>query len=314
MIVGVLRSTVELARSLRDRRRLVFDFVSRDLRSRYAGSSLGFFWSVIQPLANLAVYMFVFMVVLKARWADSMPEAEVSLMMLTGFMAWSTHAETLSRSTTCVQDNSNLIQKVVFPAEVLPTYLSLSAMVSLLVGLPIIFAGMLLYSKVLPNYMDAREAGIAKAIERAIERGVDPASLEFGPELAVGLPLLLVPLLIVLQWLFSTGVAYLMATLQVLLRDLQHLVPLLLTVWMFSTPIFYPATLLTDKTIGPISARLVLEFNPMYWLIDSYQRVMLYGLWPQWDLLLRFAAVALVVFTLGSRFLMREKRGFPDQL
>jgi ABC-type polysaccharide/polyol phosphate export permease len=292
----------------------VLDFVSRDLRSRYAGSSLGFFWSVVQPLANLAVYMFVFNVVIRARWSDSMTSAEVSLVMLTGFLAWATHAETLARSTTCVQDNSNLIQKVVFPAEVLPTYLSLSAMVSLLVGLPIILAAMLLYSKGLPNYEAAREAAFELAVKRAIERGVDPGSVALGPELAVGLPLLLVPLLIVLQWIFSTGVAYLMSTLQVLLRDLQHLVPLLITVWMFSTPIFYSATLLADKSLGPIPAGLVLEFNPMYWLIDSYQRTMLYGMWPQWNLLLRFAAVALVVFALGSRFLMREKRGFPDQL
>jgi ABC-type polysaccharide/polyol phosphate export permease len=314
VISGVLRSTAELSRSLWDRRRLVLDFVSRDLRSRYAGSSLGFFWSVVQPLANLAVYMFVFNVVIRARWSDSMTSAEVSLVMLTGFLAWATHAETLARSTTCVQDNSNLIQKVVFPAEVLPTYLSLSAMVSLLVGLPIILAAMLLYSKGLPNYEAAREAAFELAVKRAIERGVDPGSVALGPELAVGLPLLLVPLLIVLQWIFSTGVAYLMSTLQVLLRDLQHLVPLLITVWMFSTPIFYSATLLADKSLGPIPAGLVLEFNPMYWLIDSYQRTMLYGMWPQWNLLLRFAAVALVVFALGSRFLMREKRGFPDQL
>jgi lipopolysaccharide transport system permease protein len=314
VISGVLRSTAELVRSLRDRRRLVLDFVGRDLRSRYAGSSLGFFWSVIQPLANLAVYLFVFNVVIKARWSDSMTSAEVSLVMLTGFLAWTTHAETLSRSTTCVQDNSNLIQKVVFPAEVLPTYLSLSAMVSLLVGLPIILVGMLLYSKGLPNYEAAREAAFELGVKRAIERGLDPGSVALGPELALGLPLLLVPILIALQWIFSAGVAYLMATLQVLLRDLQHLVPLLITVWMFSTPIFYPASLLADKSIGPIPARLVLELNPMYWLIDSYQRVMLYGMWPQWNLLLRFAVVALVIFALGSRFLMREKRSFPDQL
>lgn len=317
-MIGVLRSTTELVRSLHDRRALVLDFVRRDLRSRYAGSSLGFFWSVVQPLANLAVYMFVFNVVIKARWSDSMTGAEVSLMMLTGFMAWATHAETLARATTCVQDNSNLIQKVVFPAEVLPTYLSLSAMVSLLVGLPIIFAAMVLYSQGLPNYEVARagalEIATRRAVERAVERGGDPAPVALGPELAIGLPLLLVPVLIVLQWIFSTGVAYLMSTLQVLLRDLQHLVPLLITVWMFSTPIFYPATLVAGKSIGPIPAGLVLELNPMYWLIDSYQRTLLYGLWPQWGLLLRFAVVALVLFALGARFLMREKRGFADQL
>jgi len=222
-------------------------------------------------------------------------------------MAWSSQAETLSRSTTCVQDNANLIQKVVFPAEVLPTYLSLSSMVSLLVGLPLIFLLMVAYAKGMPNYMAAREAYVAV-------HGTDDPANALGPELTVGLPLLLLPLLVVLQWIFTTGVAYLMSTLQVLVRDLQHLIQLLLTVWMFSTPIFYPAMLLQSKSIGKVPARLVLEFNPMYWLIDSYQRVMLYGLWPQWHLLARFVVVALVIFALGSGFLMREKRGFPDQL
>ena len=85
---------------------------------------------------------------------------------------------------------------------------------------------------------------------------------------------------------------------------------------MFSTPIFYPATILLDpaKAIGPIQASLALELNPMYWLIDAYQRVLLYGLWPQWHLLGRFVLVALVVYALGARFLMRQKRVFPDLL
>src|SRR5262245_18232323 len=123
-------------------------------------------------------------------------------------------------------------------------------MVSLLVGLAIILAVMLLISQVLPNYDAARAAALEFADARAIERHQDPAGVALGPPLVVGLPLLLVPVLIVLQWVFSTGVAYLMATLQVLLRDLQHLVPLLITVWMFSTPIFYPASVVAGKTIG----------------------------------------------------------------
>lgn len=311
MITGILRSTAELSRSLVTHRRLVWDFVRRDLHSRYAGSSLGFFWSVIQPLASLAIYMFVFVIVLNARWADTMSPIEVSLVMLTGFLVWSAHAETLQRATNCVQSHANLIQKVVFPAEVLPTYLSLSSLVSLLVGLPILFVAMLLYSKALPNYVDGREASIAQALAN----GKD-LSVAIGPELTVGLPILMLPLLLALQWVFSTGVAYLMATLQVLVRDLQHVVPLLLTVWMFSTPIFYPATILMNpKTaIGPIPASLALELNPLYWLIDSYQRVLLYGLWPQWHLLGRFALVALAVYALGACFLMRQKRVFPDLL
>jgi ABC-type polysaccharide/polyol phosphate export permease len=307
----VLRSTLELSRSLVEHRRLLFDFVRRDLHSRYAGSSLGFFWSVIQPLANLAIYMFVFQVVLKARWADQMSSVEVSLMMFTGFLAWSSFAETLQRATTCVQSHANLIQKVVFPAEVLPTYLSISSLVSLLIGLPILFAAKTVYADVLDTYALTRAASVAVAIDR----GHDPL-VAVGPELTWGWALLCLPFLIVLQWVFATGVALLMSTLNVLVRDVQHLIGLLLTVWMFATPIFYPARLLRDAktTLGPVHPSLALEINPMYWLIDSYQRVLLYAQWPQWHLLGRFVLVAFVVYALGARFLMREKRGFADLL
>jgi ABC-type polysaccharide/polyol phosphate export permease len=255
--------------------------------------------------------MFVFQVVLKARWADNMSPVEVSLMMFTGFLAWSSFAETLQRATTSVQSHANLIQKVVFPAEVLPTYLSISAMVSLLVGLPILFAAKTAYADVLDGYTHARQASIALAIER----GNDPL-VAVGPELTWGWALLCLPLLLALQWIFATGVALLMATLNVLVRDVQHLIGLLLTVWMFATPIFYPARLLRDAkaTIGPIHPSLALELNPMYWLIDGYQRVLLYAQWPQWQLLGRFAVVALCVYALGAHFLMREKRNFSDLL
>jgi lipopolysaccharide transport system permease protein len=304
VISRVIRSAAELTRSLVNSRRLVASFVRRDLRSRYAGSSLGFFWSVIQPLANLAVYMFVFQFVIKARWADTMGKEEVTLVMLTGFVAWGAFAETMIRSTTCMVDNSNLIQKVVFPAEILPTFISISAMVSLLVGLPIIVAAMAFFVEIGSGYADARAAAIADTLAKGKDLAV-----AIGPPLRWGLPIVMLPVLIALQWLFATGVAYVLCTLNVLVRDMQHVVGLLVMVWMFCTPIFYPAVLLRDTHF-----RFLLEVNPMFWLIDSYQRIVLYGLWPQWHLLGRFAIVALIVYALGARLLMREKRRFPDFL
>lgn len=324
MIANVIRDARAVTRSLLASRRLVWSFVRRDLGSRYAGSSLGFFWSVIQPLANLAIYMFVFQVVLKARWSDAMSPQEVSLVMLTGFVAWGAYSETLLRSTTCMVDNRNLIQKVVFPAEILPTFLSISSLVSLVVSLPIILVAKAVFMEFGTSYADGRtaalERGIKKATELALENGesvsaaVKAAAEAMGPELGWGLPILLLPLLIVLQWIFSTGVAFILSTLNVLVRDVQHVVGLVVMVWMFSTPIFYPATLLRGHSVGPINLSLVLELNPIYWLTDSYQRIVLYAQWPQWHLLGRFALVALIVYALGARLLMREKKRFPDFL
>jgi len=252
--------------------------------------------------------------------------------MLTGFVAWGAYSETLLRSTTCMVDNRNLIQKVVFPAEILPTFLSISSLVSLVVGLPIILVAKALFMEVGTSYADGRAESLAlgiqrateKASEYAVEHGEDVASAvsaavsaaheAMGPDLGWGLPIVILPLLIVLQWIFTTGVSFMLSTLNVLVRDVQHVVGLVVMVWMFSTPIFYPAALLRDKTMGPINVSLVLELNPIYWLIDSYQRIVLYAQWPQWDLLARFAVVSLIVYALGARLLQREKKRFPDFL
>ena len=121
---------IELVRSLKRNKRLLTDLVRRDLRARYVASSMGFFWSVIFPLLNLFVYMFVFTIVMKSRWRPDMPNQESALLMLAGIIVWQAFSETISRSTNTLVENQNLIQKVVFPAEVLPTYLTTSALVN----------------------------------------------------------------------------------------------------------------------------------------------------------------------------------------
>ncbi len=129
-----------ILRSLVANRRLLLDFVLRDLRARYVGSSMGFFWSVIFPIVNLLVYHFVFRLVLNTRWNDSQGALEVALVMLAGIVIWQAFAEAITRSTGCLVDNANLIQKVVFPSELLPAFLAKSSLINMLIGLPVLLA------------------------------------------------------------------------------------------------------------------------------------------------------------------------------
>ena len=140
----------ELLRSLVRHRRLLKDFVVRDLKARYVGSTMGFFWSVVFPIINLFVYMFVFRLVLNARWSDSQGALEVAIVMLAGIVVWSAFAETISRSTNTLVDNANLIQKVVFPAEVLPTYLTISSLINMCIGLPVVMGAVLWFGHLSP--------------------------------------------------------------------------------------------------------------------------------------------------------------------
>src|SRR5262245_10358346 len=95
---------------------------------------MGFFWSVILPFINLCVYLFVFRFVLKMRWSDQQGDTEVALLMLSGILVWQAFAESTMRMTNALVDNANLIQKVLFPSESLPVYLTLSSLVNMAIG------------------------------------------------------------------------------------------------------------------------------------------------------------------------------------
>jgi ABC-type polysaccharide/polyol phosphate export permease len=218
-----------LVHSLWGHRRLVADFVVRDLKARYVSSSMGFFWSVIFPVINLFLYMFLFRLVLNMRWEmggnSDLGAKETALIMLAGILAWSAFAETVSRSTNCLVENANLIQKVVFPAEILPLYLTLSSLTNMLVGLPVVLIGVLVFC-----------------------------------DTSFGASLVLAPLLLVLQALFTVGLGYFLSSFNLVLRDTYHVVGVLITVWMFMTPIFYPQNVIQDAKI-PLPIRTEAELD-----------------------------------------------------
>ena len=103
-------------------RRTIEAFVRRDIRGRYAASVLGLSWAIVQPLALLALYTFVFAYILRIRLGGSSSTAGFALYLICGMLPWLAFAEGLSRSTTVVLEHTHLIKKVVFPAEILPAY------------------------------------------------------------------------------------------------------------------------------------------------------------------------------------------------
>lgn len=282
----------ELLRSLKKNRRLLTDLVSRDLRARYVGSSMGFFWSVVFPLINLFVYQFVFTKVLKARWSETQSDEEIALLMLAGIIVWQSFAETVSRSTNTLVENQNLIQKVIFPSEILPLYLVISSLINMLIGMVVTLIGVAWFAWIHPPVVVVAGEVVASA-----------------KPLGFGITLLALPVLLVLQGCFTVGIGYVLSAFNLFLRDVYHLIGVVLSVFMFMTPIFYPAKLVKERGF-----EWVLQINPMYWLIDSYRSVLLYDRWPKLPVIASFAIVAVVVLFLGITFFMRQKPRFPDLL
>ena len=125
----------------------------------------------------------------------------------------------------------------------------------------------------------------------------------------LGAQLLWVPLLLVLQALFTAGLGYFLAAFNLFWRDTFHVIGVALTVWMFITPIFYPPQRMIDKNYG-----WMLEVNPMHWLMDMYRNVLVQNHAPDPQQLLSFTAAGLVVFAIGSSFFSKQKSKFSDLL
>jgi lipopolysaccharide transport system permease protein len=259
-------------RSLVVHREAISIFVSRDIRGRYINSALGLWWAVIQPLALLALYTFVFSLVLRGRLGDSGSTTEFALYCFCGLLPWLAVSDALTRSSSVLIEQTPLIKKVVFPSEILPIHLVLSAIVVEIVGLAVFLVVVVIWGRV------------------------------------PGWSLLTLPVVMVLQFFFTAGVAWLLATLAIYLRDVRQVVGLGLTLWMFLTPIVYPASLV------PARFQWLLDLNPMTAVVEAYRGALLDDRLPALTPLVVFAGVALSLFVSGYWVFMRAKPTFADLL
>jgi len=247
-------------------------FVRRDIRARYVTSVMGLSWAIIQPFTLLLLYTFVFSYVLKIRLGGSATAGSFATYLFCGMLPWMAFAEGVTRSSSVILDHSHLIKKVVFPSDILPAYVVLSALAIELVGLAIFL----------------------------------PAIGLFGSGLAW--PALLLPVIILCQFLFTLGLGWLLASLTVFLRDVGQLLGLAMTLWLFLTPIFYP-----DEMV-PAQFRWLLELNPLYYIVESYRDLLLEHRLPDLRRLLVLAGLSAASFLFGHWFFRRSRRAFVDVL
>jgi lipopolysaccharide transport system permease protein len=186
-------------------RGLIQSLVARELKARYRGSVLGFFWSFINPLALLLIYSFVFEYFLTQRGDPNLPPYEVFLFC--GLLPWTWFSSSLLESSAVLISGGNLIKKVLFPAEVLPIVTVLANMVHFFLGLPILFV-FIFYNRI-PLHVH---------------------------ELAW------LPLVIIIQLILTLGFALILSALTVHFRDLRDILQNLMTFWFFATPIIYRYT------------------------------------------------------------------------
>jgi ABC-type polysaccharide/polyol phosphate export permease len=249
---------------------LVRSFAVKDVRMRYVGSLMGFFWTVVHPLLELLTYTFVFTVILQVRFEDHYSMGSNALFLFCGMVPWLTLSESLTRCTNVVRENSHLIRKVRFPPSVLCSYIVLSETFNQVIRFMLLFA----------------------------------AALIIGQGLTLH-ALIIIPVLF-LQVMFTLGLSMFLATTQVFFKDTLHLLSPILMIWLFITPIFYPAHLF-PKAFTPL-----LMLNPLAHLVGIYRELILNHRLPHWGSVVIFGTCAALIFVLGSFVFHRHSKRFAD--
>ncbi len=266
-----------MLRSLWGNRVLISQMSRREVVGRYKGSVMGLLWSFLNPLFMLVVYTFFFAIVFKSRWGDAPVGKEESktlfaVLLFVGMIVHSLFAEVLNRAPNLILGNVNYVKKVVFPLEILPAISMGTALFHSLVS-----ASVLLLVFFVTN-------------------GYIHWTLIF-------FPLILLPLVI-----FTIGLAWILASLGVFVRDVGQSIGLGMTVMLFLSPVFYPVSAL------PESLRPWMLANPLTFIIEQARAVLIWGQQPNWSGLLIYTVIAVVVAWLGYAWFQKTRKGFADVL
>jgi lipopolysaccharide transport system permease protein len=204
------------------------------------------------------------------------------VFLLCGLLPWNFFSDSIVQATDSIIGNAHLVKKVYFPREILPISIVLANLVNLLIALPVFFALALFSGAPLTGWV------------------------------------LLLPITILIQVIFTIGLTLFLSTLNVFYRDTQHILRVLTLALFFLTPVFYPISTVPQEAhvLGiSFNAQLWLRrLNPMASIIASYRDLLYWGAPTGLDFLLRTAVTALIVLILGYLVFLRYSPRFGEEV
>ena len=240
--------------------------VARDMKLRYKRSTLGFAWSLLNPLAQMLVFTFVFSNVLPLNIPN------YSSFLFSGLLVWNWFNTSLFQATDAIVGNRELIRRPGFPIAILPVVTITSQMLHFILALPVLFIFLAL-------------------------NGIYPQAA-----------VVMLPVLIALQFVFTLSLAYLAATFHVSFRDTQYLLGIVLLLGFYVTPIFY------DASVIPAQYLAIYSINPMYVFIQNFRMILLYGKFPYLIPLAVMGLISLILLFFSYRIFKSASTRFAEEL
>lgn len=247
-------------------RELLYFLTKRDIKVRYKQTVLGGLWAIIQPFFTMVVFTLFFGRLAKVP-SDGMP---YPIFVYAGLLPWTYFANAVAASGNSLVGSANLITKVYFPRLIVPASAALAGLLDLFIAMSILSVLMIYY--------------------------------QFMP----GLSFFLFPFLVGLTFLCAVGVGLWLSALNVQYRDIRYVIPFIIQLWLFASPVIYPVSMAKGKYY------LLLVFNPMSGIIKAY-RACIMGHQPiDWPLLILSATITIAIFISGLFYFRRMERVFAD--
>lgn len=253
-------------------RNFIITSIRAEFRGRFIRSRLGGLWMIIHPLAQVAIYAFVLSSVLAAKLPGIDNRYAYAIYLMSGMLGWSFFNEIISRSLNVFIDNGNILKKIVFPKITLPLIVVGSSFINYL----LLFGAIIVIFTLLGHY----------------------------PSWQV---VWLIPLTVLVIAL-GTGIGLIVGSLNVFIRDIGQVIPVLLQFMFWFTPIVYMPSIIPPEFIP------LLSYNPMYPVIMAYQEILLYGRMPDFTSLIGVAITSLILLIVAKILFKRANAEMVDML
>lgn len=262
-----------LFRCLYKNKNIIFEMSKREIVSRYKGSFIGIFWSLINPIFMLTVYTFVFSVVFKARWGHGTvdePKTQFALILFVGMIIHGFLAENLMRAPGLILQHANYVKKVIFPLEILPVVMLLSVLFHTIISFLVLILAFIIFNGI-PHWT------------------------------IVLAPLIFLPLII-----FTVSASWFLSALGVYMRDIGQIIGIVSTLLLFLAPVFYPLSAL------PPEFQHIVMLNPLTFIIEESRTVIIWGGMPDYKGLMIYTVASLVFLWMSYIWFQKTRKGFAD--
>jgi lipopolysaccharide transport system permease protein len=252
-------------------RELLWQMVGREVKARYKQSILGYFWVILNPLSQMLVMSFAFSIILRipTNAAGNIP---YSIFLFVALLPWNLFTSSLSSAASSLVGSGPLITKIYFPRTILVISTIIAKIIDFLFALSILVIYMIAY------------------------------------HMPITLNILWVIPIFFIQQIFTLGLSLFFAAANLLYRDIQYLLNMILLLWMYLTPVIYPADMVPKKF------QIIFQLNPMSVIINAYRQVILGGGEPKYTSIGIALIVSLITLFIGFKYFKSREKIFADNI